>query len=140
MENKGVKLMQIIIMVLVAALCITSTLLFQTKTNMRRNVEIDKEHTKYWRSLTGATCLWPGSHGKPVSYNLKSWDGGETWVAVEYDKEWRMKVLGDAEVIFPGLVKNINAVEVLLKAAQNGTPLTIPKDQKLFKNSGFEVK
>ena len=71
-----------------------------------------KESFKYWYQKVGSTTLWPGSNGEMISYNLRTFDGGEHWYQVAYDDDWKMHIVGDAEQLYPGIVDAANVVEV----------------------------
>lgn len=84
-----------------------------------------------------------GSH---FNYMIHSWDGGKTWYATEYDKDceggWGIRILGDASVMYPGLIEHIVGWRQLTKYVEdNGS---IGGDDQLgidaLKNAGFTVK
>lgn len=62
--------------------------------------ESDPLHLSYY----GATRLWPGSHGKLMDYNLHSLDGGMNWYAFHTSEQGAVELIGNAEVVYPGLV------------------------------------
>lgn len=63
--------------------------------------ESDPLHLSYY----GATRLWPGSHGELMDYNLHSLDGGMNWYAFHTSEHGAVELIGNAEVVYPGLVK-----------------------------------
>jgi hypothetical protein len=99
---------------------------------------------KHWDSKVGGTTLWPDSKGENINYNLKSFDSGNTWYAVEYDDNWGMKIAGEAEVIYPGLIKSLEGRDQLFAYVENNGPVTLKdglngKEAELLRSAGFEV-
>jgi hypothetical protein len=95
------------------------------------------EHVK---NKTGGTVLVEGAS----SYNLKSFDSGENWYAIKYNKEWGMKILGTAEDIHPGLLKHLDAMDKITSRIDNGEKFTLEdgingKDANLFRDVGFKI-
>lgn len=69
-------------------------------------------------SRQGGTSLW---NGTMVNYNLKSFDGGKIWYACEYSKNWELKILGEVETVYPGLMKTLTAWDNIKSyVAKNG--------------------
>lgn len=51
----------------------------------------DKERVfEHWRQKVGSTTLW---NGELTNYNLSSFDAGDSWYLVEYDHDWKMKII-----------------------------------------------
>jgi hypothetical protein len=49
-----------------------------------------------------------------TSYELRTFDGGKNWYAVQSDvSDGSVRVLGDADSIYPGLVRHIDGMEKL---------------------------
>lgn len=51
--------------------------------------------------------------GQYFNYDLRSWDGGKNWYAVELDDNWGIKILGDAKVLYPNLLEHIEGMDNL---------------------------
>lgn len=91
-----------------------------TKRQLSRYEERAKLHH---RNKQGCTTLsWSsedtlvvGDEG--VCYNLRSFDGGATWVAMEFNDDWGMKALGLAEDVYPGLLDDIEKTDALISSA-----------------------
>ena len=82
--------------------------------------ENHKKQFKYWDSKVGSTRLTKVADKKyelgeeMVSYNLRSFDGGQNWYQVEYDTStdpWKMKILGNVQETNPGLLASIGIFE-----------------------------
>lgn len=108
-----------------------------------------KEYQKYMESIylrkQGATSTYgdKGLHNKMLNYDLRSWDGGKTWYVVDYNFDSKeLKVIGEAEKIYPGLVKHLDAWDKLSeRLTEKGEPLdpTDSIDKKVLENAGFTV-
>ena len=60
--------------------------------------------------------------GQYFNYDLRSWDGGKNWYAVELDDNWGVKILGDAKVLYPNLLEHIEGMDNLTDyVIKNGT-------------------
>jgi len=106
-----------------------------------------KRHLKEWESThlskQGATCLWEGSKGQMVSYNLRSFDGGKNWYAVDINiASNEVKVVGPAEEKFPGLVKHIENWNKLTTHVLDHGPLNLgsTSDMAFLKSIGITIK
>jgi hypothetical protein len=104
---------------LVVTCVVLGILLWLSRVELDQERHLNELDTKHDRQLVGSTTLWKGSKGKDFTYNLRSFDDGRTWVAVEYDDDWRMKIKGDAEVLYPGLVQSIKAMHALVPPCLN---------------------
>ncbi|KKL90594.1 hypothetical protein LCGC14_1903180, partial [marine sediment metagenome] len=61
--------------------------------------------------------------GDMISYNLKTFDGGKHWYATEYDEDWGVIILGEAEEVYPGLLEHIEAMDKIYTwSSVIGTP------------------
>lgn len=98
---------KILIAILLVVSGVTSALMFHFKSELDRFHVARKERTKHQLALVGSTRLWPGSSGEFLSYHLRSFDGGASWVAINMADDGRMKILGDAEALYPGLLAAI---------------------------------
>jgi hypothetical protein len=87
------------------------------------------EHDIHWYktrypSKSGGTVLWPGSKGKLLAYQLRSFDGGKNWYAV-HDDDSGVHILGPAETIYPGLMDQIASMDELITNADKQGPLNL---------------
>lgn len=98
---------KLLIAVLLVASGVTSALMFHFKIELDRVVTAREERTKHQLALVGSTRLWSGSNGEFFNYHLRSFDGGASWVAINMADDGRMKILGDAEALYPGLLAAI---------------------------------
>lgn len=109
--------------------------------SLERDAAYRAEREKW---LVGGTSMWKGSEGKPFNYNLRSWDAGKTWYAVEYTGDGMMTIKGEAESLYPGLVATIQAWDRLAKAAEatggKGLDPMNPAHQALLSDAGFTVE
>ena len=73
-----------------------------------RQVEVDSALQvadsvfRHWDGKSGGTVLWPGSNREVVNYNLRTFDSGKNWYAVEYDQDWGMRITGGVDKVYPG--------------------------------------
>lgn len=115
-----------------------------------RQVDVDNAREtvdrafRHWDSKTGGTVLWPGSDGENLNYNLKTFDSGKHWYVIEYDQDWGMKIIGDAEEVYPGLLDQIERMEQLTRHVEEVGPLTLAggingDEAQLLRNAGFQV-
>lgn len=131
----------LITIILLASVALLATLLWQTRSELQRENERQRYATRHHRHMIGSTTVWRGAKGKPISYNLRSFDDGRSWVAVEFDDEWRMRVLGDAETVYPGLVADMQSLSALTDSVVKNGPLDLarPADRQRLKAAGFDV-
>jgi len=85
--------------------------------------------------------------GDSFNYDLRSWDGGKVWYAVEYDKDcvdglWGLKILGRADTLYPGLVEFVVGWNNILQYVKDNGPIGIDDSEglKVLEESGFTVK
>lgn len=113
--------------------------------NAKRELHFAKEREaknfEHYRQLVGSTRLWNGSNGDMISYNLRSFDSGQTWVAVEIDKESKMRIKGDAEKLYPGLVQQIQGMNALTEEVLKGRQIDLSNqsNQQLLTKVGFDI-
>lgn len=62
-------------------------------------------------------------NGNPLSYNLLSFDAGKTWYAFEYDKDWNVTLLGEVEKVYPGLLTELKAWDVIGEYVRKNGPI-----------------
>lgn len=122
--------------ILLAIFALSSFLLLfffleEKKENKRLTRRLDHYQSTY-DSKQGWTSLY-GNFDKGLSYNLKTFDGGKTWYACEYGDNWELKILGEAEQVYPGLMANLDAWDRITNyAAKNGPidPTNVPSEMK----------
>lgn len=71
----------------------------------------------------GATSLY---NGQMLNYDLRSFDGGLTWYAIDHKLHWdsdQVKILGEADVVYPDLLKHLNAWDNLTKYVEKNGPI-----------------
>jgi len=79
------------------------------------------------------------------NYDLRSFDGGRTWWAVESDiRNDSVKLLGPAEEVHPGLLDHLVAIDNLYRyVEENGSIVigsgTTPEEMGVLENAGFEL-
>jgi hypothetical protein len=113
------------------------------ETNTRLKRDNDYYTTTYLRKQ-GGTSMWKGSGGKMVNYELRSFDAGKTWYAVERHGELGeyLTILGKAEVVYPGLMDSLRKMDALIEHVEKNGPLTFKSDHdmQLLKDIGFQVE
>ena len=118
--------------------CTAILFLALNKANERADsVERRMEYmTRHEGSKSGGTSLLTGTN---INYNLRTFDSGKTWYAVELDSDWGMTILGESEDVYPGLLDHIKAIDRLTQHVQEKGPIGID-DIQLLEDAGFEVK
>ena len=112
--------------------------------NKRLKRDNDYFNTTYLRKQ-GATSMWPASSkGEMFSYDLRSFDAGKTWYAVERHGELGeyVVILGKAEVVYPGLMKHLSAMDALTDYVQRQGQFNLNDklERSLLENAGFQVQ
>lgn len=93
----------------------------------------------------GSTSTYGGGEfGKDfINYDLRSWDGGKNWYATKYDFDKKeLKILGEAETIYPKLLQHLEAWDKLTEYAQKNGGVKSSEDTtgiELLKGAGFTV-
>lgn len=91
---------------------------------------------------SGGTSLYGDK--EMLNYNLRSWDGGKNWYAIDQELCFRfgeVKILGEAETIYPGLLKHLKAWNKLTEYVEKNGPLN-PTDTEalqLIEAAGFKI-
>lgn len=98
-----------------------------------QTIERITEHTD---SKSGGTSLLTGIN---INYNLRTFDGGKTWYAVEIDRDWGMTILDESNDVYPGLLNHIEAMDKLIEHVKQNGSIGVD-DIQLLKDAGFEVK
>lgn len=84
-----------------------------------------------------------GFNNKMINYDLRSWDGGKNWYVTEYNfKTNELKIVGESETIYPGLIKHLESWDKLTEYVSKNGPIDPHnvKDIKILKDAGFTVK
>jgi len=114
------------------------------ETNKRIKSTLDFYQETYLQKQGSTTMFGDnGFHNPPFQYDLRSWDGGKNWYAVNYDFATReLKVLGEVETIYPGFMKHLDHWDKLTKHVSKNGPLnpTNPVDREVMECAGFTVK
>lgn len=124
---------------LIVSIIFITVLVLQSEKFVLANKELDY-YQKTYLSKSGATMLWRGSNGKVLSYNLHSIDGGNSWFVVQSQGQ-SLKVLGDVETVYPGLMKHLEGMDALTERVKQNKLLDFhnSNDVNLLKNIGLYV-
>ena len=84
--------------------------------------------------------------GDSFNYDLRSWDGGKVWYAVEIDKtcvdgQWGLKILGRSDELYPGLLELLEGRENLVKYVKENGPINLNDEvgYELLDDAGFSI-
>jgi hypothetical protein len=95
------------------------------------------------RKSGGTTLFGTQAFYNPIlNYDLRSWDAGKNWYAVDFNyKTGELKILGEVEKIYPGLMKHLTGWDDLTKYVEKNGPikLTDPNGIQVLEKAGFEV-
>lgn len=108
---------------------------------------------KTYLQKTGSTATYVHpkfDFGEYFFYDLRSFDGGNTWYVVKETFAWDeikttqnrfVKILGEAEVVCPGLLENITAWDELIAHVKKNGEVTANDIQGkiLLKRIGFKI-
>ena len=78
--------------------------------------------------------------GKLINYNLRSWDGGKNWYAVDYNFETKeFKIIGEAEKVYPGLLHHLKVWDSLINYVKDNGPINMSDKEavKMLEEAGF---
>ncbi len=129
--------MPVIIVILVTVILALGASIVHLKDDLKlSNLRLDQT-TQHLDSKVGGTMLLTGEW---ISYNLKSYDDGKHWYAIEYGDDWGITILGEAEEVYPGLLKHIDAMDRLTDHVNTNGPIASESDFDLLRDVGFEVK
>jgi len=101
----------------------------------------EMEDLAYYR----ATNLWKTGWSEPYgSYQLRSFDGGLHWYAINNEKDGVI-IKGLAEEVFPGLLAHLEGWEKLTKYVEKNGPITLSgsrsaEDLSVLAKAGFTVE
>lgn len=96
---------------------------------------------RHWDRKSGGTQMIEGAS----SYNLQTFDSGKHWYAVEYDKDWGMSIIGEANQVFPNLLDHLASMDNLSSYVETNGPLTLQdgadgQEAKLLQSAGFKIE
>lgn len=98
----------------------------------------------YLQKQGGTSTYGNGELGKDfINYDLRSWDGGKNWYATKYNFDTKeLKILGEAESIYPNLLKHLDALDKLSDYAFKNGGIKCSNDTagiNLLKDAGFTI-
>ena len=116
--------------------------------SLRSQLSTAEREIKHYRQKylykSGMTTLWSGSKGKPLSYQLQSFDGGNTWYVCEWHGAGQdyLQILGKVEVVYPGLLEHLDNMDKLTSFVEKNGPLNLndSAQQKLLQSVGFQLQ
>lgn len=91
----------------------------------RKVKKLNRFYTRRYKTYKGSTTLWyPEKWEEPddvsFKYNLRTFDGGKNWYVVDYERSTNeVKIVGDAEELYPGLVEHLDEIESERKKKNN---------------------
>ena len=98
--------------------------------------------TTYLRKQGGTRLYGPKGFDNPwLNYDLRSWDCGKNWYVVNTDSN-QFKIVGRADVLYPGLVEQLTSWDKMTEYVQKHGPIKLsdPEGLKVMKNAGFTVQ
>jgi len=152
MNSKELKIMMTILICAAIGLVFIIGLLVgkeYLKSDNEKRLERDNKYMSetYLRKHGGTSTYGEGEIGKDfVNYDLRSWDAGKNWYAVDYDFDTEtVKIMGEAEEVYPGLLKHLEAWDALTNHVIENGSITLngdraQKDAEILNNAGFEIK
>ncbi len=86
-----------------------------------------------------------GASAKYGNYELRTFDAGGNWYAVKSATPGGVKILGEADQIFPGLLAELVAWDRLVEYAKKHGPFKLdgpltPEQEKILKDAGIRVE
>jgi hypothetical protein len=100
---------------------------------------LQKDNAYYhenYKSKVGGT-LW--KDGKWINYDLRTFDGGEHWVALGEGG----KILGDVNKVVPGLLQYLDNMDYLTEYIRSHGPINPDNmtdyEREMLKNIGVEI-
>lgn len=107
----------------------------------KKAVRRDMQDLAFYKS----TNLWKTGWSEPYgSYQLRSFDGGLHWYAINCEKNGVI-IKGLAEEVFPGLLAHLEGWEKLTKYVEKNGPITLSgsrsaEDLSVLAKAGFTVE
>ena len=82
-----------------------------------------------------------GTDPRYGTYAIATIDGGKNWYAIETAQNGGIKILSPADEKYPGLVKEREAMDELVRRANSHHPAdpTTPEGRKLLEDAGISV-
>ncbi len=124
---------QIIMLMLAVIISVLGFSYVNLKDDLAQSERTLARTTQHLDSKGGGTKLLTG---EMISYNLRTFDSGKHWYAIEYDDDWGLIILGEAEEVYPGLLKHLDAMDNLISHG----PITNSADLDLLRAVGFTVE
>lgn len=133
-----------IIIVGIILFLVINELFIQPK--IKEYMSLKKEHEYYITTFLkkqGGTKLY-GQKGMDdwLNYDLRSWDGGKNWYAIDCSPESKgVKILGVADTVYPGLLGTLEGWDRLTKFVKKNGPIdpTDTSNVKILEDAGFTV-
>lgn len=96
-------------------------------------------YAQTYLSKSGFTTLYKGQES--LNYNLRSFDGGKNWYAVEETVTGGVKILGLSEEVYPGLLKHLEAMDHLVSYVEKYGAIRLLNREgvRLLERVGFTV-
>lgn len=127
-----------IIIVLIVVIMTMGFSIFDLKNDLDQSKRTLDYTTRHLDSKGGGTVMLTGEF---INYNLKTFDSGKHWYAIEYDDCWGMTILGEAEDVYPGLLKHIDAMDKLTNHVSINGPIDLSSsDADLLRDAGFTIQ
>ncbi len=107
--------------------------------NQRLQRDVNYYRSTYLR-MQGCTSLWSGSNGKMITYDIRSFDGGKKWYAVEIVND-TIEIKGKVDVVYPGLMDSLKAWDAIVDRAIRYGPLHLSNasDVQVLTNAGVQI-
>jgi hypothetical protein len=112
-----------------------------TITNERNRLQRSQDYlTRNTLYRSGGTAMVTGDW---ISYQLRSFDNGVTWYAMEGDFQAGYRVKGPVEEVYPGLLKKVEGMDRLMDRVRRKGPIEVrsadDKGADLLRGAGFHV-
>lgn len=127
---------EVVILILAVTVLVLGINHINLKGDLAKSERTLSRVTQHLDSKSGGTKLLTG---EMINYNLKTFDGGKHWYATEYDEDWGVIILGEAEEVYPGLLEHIKVMDKIYDRISTNGPLdlSISSDADLYDASGF---
>lgn len=108
----------------------------------RKVLSRDAQNLAYYQATYLQKQGWSSGFG---TYDLRSFDGGQRWYAVESDPDGGLMICGASEDVFPGLMAHLEGMDALISYAQKNGPVTlsgsaVDSERVLLEAAGFQVQ
>ena len=121
------------------------------KTQEQKSLERSRDfYDKTYLRNSAVTSLWKpeGWEHEYFSYDLRSWDAGKTWYALEMEKpngtalkEDRIIILGEVEDVYPGLMSHNTSWDRLIKHIKKEGPIdNVNEAEELLDGTGITIE